>query len=159
FRLALDADPYYRSARKMLAVSLLMTGQLEEAEKETIAAGAMYPLDPSFNLMRGVILALRGKKAEARAVLKKIGEGMDDQAVKLLAEDGVEILAILHEWDGDLSRNDAQVADLGKRWAKLSPLASKFFPGAAEIRDEKDVHAAANALRAPPALADGFVAL
>jgi tetratricopeptide (TPR) repeat protein len=71
FERALGHDAFHRKANAMMGGLLLMQGKLDEADQRIRFGEQVFPRDPTFQVLRALLLALRGERGKAEKLLEQ----------------------------------------------------------------------------------------
>ncbi|MCA9177543.1 MAG: protein kinase [Planctomycetales bacterium] len=70
FRESLVANPFHHRARTISVNLLASLGRLDEAKFQAEVGQQLFPEDPHFYLLEGLVLAVRGQREQANAIVK-----------------------------------------------------------------------------------------
>ncbi|MFO0967817.1 MAG: serine/threonine-protein kinase [Gemmataceae bacterium] len=149
---ALTLDPFHYRANAMLMLALLFLGELDKASHRLAVGESLFPDDPSYQLMRAVLLTLRDDPAGAEKALARARPQLGEQEV-VMAQNALELIGIVHQM-GEVT--PLNFSPLDKRMARAQNLGQRLLNYSREVRSESGSRAA---LALHPALAKSFSAL
>jgi tetratricopeptide (TPR) repeat protein len=154
FRQALKYKGYDEDARRMLGISLILRGMLEEAWDVAVGGATRYPHDPTFVFFQAIIVALKGDVKRSHALIDELGEQIDKDMLGPI-KSGMSTLASFQEFEGLLDP-DAEKR-MATAWLELAPFATRFFgPVVQTDKDPLGRKTAQRWLEVPPSVHRSF---
>jgi tetratricopeptide (TPR) repeat protein len=92
FQQALQADPFHPRANGACAMCLFTLGRVAEARDQVHFAERVFPEDPTFQVLHAMLLALGGKKEEAKKHVERAGAVLKDRGQVEMARTLVEFM-------------------------------------------------------------------
>jgi tetratricopeptide (TPR) repeat protein/predicted Ser/Thr protein kinase len=157
FQQVLLLDPHHQQARNMLALSLALRGDLQEARLQARTAELLFPDDPNVPLLQALFLACAGEMKAANETLDRSEESATSSSARQLIGTlrvAMQLLGELRDWE-KLSNEEA-LSRMAKTFIKLGPAAERVFQVPKAAKDDEALLAAARLMPLPPVLHNGF---
>ncbi len=117
FLRAVETEPYHLRARALLMLVLSVQGRFEDVREQFLAADALFPSAPDFKILMAMMLAGRGRGAEALALVDRCRGQMDEANLRTVrgllgaidealhaADTSRALVAILPRMMGEMAR-------------------------------------------------------
>jgi tetratricopeptide (TPR) repeat protein/predicted Ser/Thr protein kinase len=78
-RRSLEFDPFHHRSHKALVMILISLGRLDEAQRHCSSGRILFPDDPNFALLEGLIWAWKGESSRAESSLAEAKVSVDQQ--------------------------------------------------------------------------------